>query len=62
MLQPVTRLYGQGFLTPVPSIYPLSIKKIGTGRVPVAHTYNPSYSGGRNQEDDILKPDHANGL
>jgi hypothetical protein len=26
------------------------------GWVPVAHTYNPSYSGGRDQEDHGLKP------
>jgi hypothetical protein len=26
----------------------------------VAHTYNPSYSGGRDQEDCSLKPDQAN--
>jgi hypothetical protein len=26
----------------------------------VAHTCNPSYSGGRNQEDHGLKPDRAN--
>jgi hypothetical protein len=30
------------------------------GRVPVAHTCNPSYSGGRDQEDHILKPARAN--
>jgi hypothetical protein len=28
--------------------------------VPVAHTYNPSSSGGRNQEDHGLKPAQAN--
>jgi hypothetical protein len=27
---------------------------------PVAHTYNPSYSGGRDQEDHGLKPAGAN--
>jgi hypothetical protein len=26
------------------------------GRTPVAHTCNPSYSGGRDQEDHGLKP------
>jgi hypothetical protein len=26
----------------------------------VAHTYNPSYSGGRDQEDRSLKPAQAN--
>jgi hypothetical protein len=25
-------------------------------QAPVAHAYNPTYSGGRNQEDHILKP------
>jgi hypothetical protein len=30
--------------------------------VPVAHTYNPSYSGGRDQEDHSSKPDKANSL
>jgi hypothetical protein len=28
--------------------------------VPVAHSYNPSYSGGRNQEDSGSKPAWAN--
>jgi hypothetical protein len=28
--------------------------------VPLAHTYNPSYSGGRDQEDRGLKPAWAN--
>jgi hypothetical protein len=28
--------------------------------VPVAHAYNPSYSGGRDQEDRALKPAQAN--
>jgi hypothetical protein len=28
--------------------------------MPVAHTYNPSYSGGRDQEDHGLKPAQAN--
>jgi hypothetical protein len=27
---------------------------------PAAHAYNPSYSGGRDQEDDGLKPAWAN--
>jgi hypothetical protein len=27
---------------------------------PVAHAYNPSYSGGRDQEDHSLKPAQAN--
>jgi hypothetical protein len=32
----------------------------GGGRAPVAHACNPSYSGGRDQEDCGLKPDWAN--
>jgi hypothetical protein len=28
--------------------------------VPVAHAYNPSYSGGTDQEDQGLKPAQAN--
>jgi hypothetical protein len=28
----------------------------------VAHSYNPSYSGGRDEEDCSLKPDWANSL
>jgi hypothetical protein len=28
--------------------------------VPVVHTYNPSYSGGRDQEDPGLNPTGAN--
>jgi hypothetical protein len=28
----------------------------------VAHTYNPIYSGGRDQEDHGLRPAQANGL
>jgi hypothetical protein len=28
--------------------------------VPVAHAYNPSYSGGRDQEDPGLKADQVN--
>jgi hypothetical protein len=34
--------------------------KIKNGQVLVAHTYNPSYSGGRDQEDSGSKPDQAN--
>jgi hypothetical protein len=30
--------------------------------VPVAHTYNPSYSGSRDQEDQGSKPTQANSL
>jgi hypothetical protein len=29
----------------------LFVKDIGKSQVPVAHTCNPSYSGGRDQED-----------
>jgi hypothetical protein len=62
MLESVTCLYGQGFLTPVPSIYPLSPQKLRTSWAPVVHTYNHSYSDGRDQEDHGLKPDQANNL
>jgi hypothetical protein len=30
--------------------------------MPVAHTYNPRYWGGRDQEDGGLKPTQANSL
>jgi hypothetical protein len=30
--------------------------------VPVDHTYNPTYLGGRNQEDGGMKPAQANSL
>jgi hypothetical protein len=30
--------------------------------VPVAHTYNPNYSGGKDQEDQSSKPAQANSL
>jgi hypothetical protein len=33
---------------------------LAISRAPVAHTYNPSYSGGRDQEDWGLKPTQAN--
>jgi hypothetical protein len=36
-----------------------SIKKHLWSWVLVAHTYNPSYSGGRDQEDNGLKPAQA---
>jgi hypothetical protein len=62
MLISVTCLYGQGFLTAVPLSYPLSPKKIRTSWAAVAPTCNPSYSGGRDQEDHGLKLDQANGL
>jgi hypothetical protein len=37
-----------------------SFKKETSSWVPVAHTCNPSYSGGRDQEDCSLKPAPAN--
>jgi hypothetical protein len=37
-----------------------SFKKEVWSWVLVAHTYNPSYSGGRDQEDCSLKPSEAN--
>jgi hypothetical protein len=37
-----------------------TIKKMTIGQVLVAHTCNPSYSGGRDQEDHDLKPTRAN--
>jgi hypothetical protein len=33
---------------------------LGQSRMPVAHTCNLSYSGGRDQEDQGSKPDQAN--
>jgi hypothetical protein len=30
------------------------------GQAPVAHTYNPSYSGGSDQQDRSLKPGRTN--
>jgi hypothetical protein len=62
MLVSVTYQYGQGFLTPIPSIYPSSVKKVRISRMPVAHTYKPTYSVGRDQEGHVLKPDQANDL
>jgi hypothetical protein len=38
----------------------VNIKKTATNQVLVAHTCNPSYSGGRDQEDHSLKPARAN--
>jgi hypothetical protein len=32
------------------------LHKTWLGQVPVAHAYNPSYSGGRDQEDHGSKP------
>jgi hypothetical protein len=40
--------------------WPLS--KINPGQEPVAQTCNPSYSGGRDQEDCGSKPARANSL
>jgi hypothetical protein len=34
-------------------------KKTKAGWAPVAHSYNPSYSGGRHQEDCDSKPAQA---
>jgi hypothetical protein len=36
------------------------VKNSSASKVPVAHACNPSYSGGRNQEDCSLKPAWAN--
>jgi hypothetical protein len=36
--------------------------KTGQSRAPVSRTYNPSYSGGRDQEDHSSKPAQANSL
>jgi hypothetical protein len=38
----------------------VSIQNAKRGQAQVAHTYNPSYSGSRNQEDHGLKPVQAN--
>jgi hypothetical protein len=38
------------------------LKIAGTSRVLVAHTCNPSYSGGRDQKDLGSKPAQANSL
>jgi hypothetical protein len=38
----------------------LFLKKAKMLRAPVAHAYNPSYSGGRDQEDHGSKPAQAN--
>jgi hypothetical protein len=38
----------------------LAIKNILRSQVPVVHTCNPSYSGGRDQEDGSSKPAQAN--
>jgi hypothetical protein len=40
----------------------LSFKTSDLSRVLVAHACNPSYSGGRDQEDGGLKPAQANSL
>jgi hypothetical protein len=36
--------------------------KTSLAQAPVAHTYNPSYSGGRDEEDQGSKPAWANSL
>jgi hypothetical protein len=36
------------------------LSKINTSQAPVVHAYNPSYSGGRDQEDRGSKPPKAN--
>jgi hypothetical protein len=38
------------------TILPYVKKKKKVSCAPVAHTYNPSYSGGKDQEDVCLKP------
>jgi hypothetical protein len=35
-------------------------RKVNTGQLPMAHTYNPNYSGGRDQEDRNSKPAQVN--
>jgi hypothetical protein len=37
------------------------VKRQHVGQAPAAHTYNPRYSGGRDQEDHSSKPAWANG-
>jgi hypothetical protein len=32
------------------------LREVKNSRVPMAHAYNPSYSGGRNREDCVSKP------
>jgi hypothetical protein len=45
-----------------PGLHTLIFKKIKEKKdqAPVAHAYNPSYSGGRDQEDHSSKPAWAN--
>jgi hypothetical protein len=38
----------------------LKLKEYNLHQTPVAHTCNPSYSGGREEEDHDLKPVWAN--
>jgi hypothetical protein len=45
----------QSFTHHLPFIHPLFFLKV-LSQVPVAPAYNPSYSGGRDQEDQGLKP------
>jgi hypothetical protein len=46
--------------TYISQIVTLNIKHFS--QAPVAHTYNPSYSGGRDPENHISKPDQENFL
>jgi hypothetical protein len=38
----------------------LVLKPEASSQAPVAHTYNPNYSGGRDQEDCSSKPARSN--
>jgi hypothetical protein len=38
----------------------LSFQKTIHSQAPVAHTYNPNYSGDRDQKDFVSKPAQAN--
>jgi hypothetical protein len=40
--------------------YAIIVFKNTGSQAPVAHAYNPSYSGGRDQEDHGSKPDQTN--
>jgi hypothetical protein len=40
----------------------MNFKTLSDSQVPVVHTYNPSYLGGRDQEDRSSKPAWANSL
>jgi hypothetical protein len=43
-------------------MYPHPAQQLKKKWEPVAHTYNPSYSGGRGQEDRGLKPAREDSL